>query len=331
MDDQGLNDAAILLMSLGEEEAAEVFKHLSPKEVQKLGETIARMRTVSRERADGVILKFTEAAAQQSLLVNDTGDYVRAVLRRALGDDKASLLIDRILQGGDVSGIESLKWMDPLSVAELLRNEHPQIVAAILVHLDYEQAAGVLRNLSERQRGEVMVRIATLEGIQPTALKDLNEVLFKVLAGGDKVRKTSLGGVKTAAEIVNLMGAAIEAPLLDAIRGYDADLAQKIMDKMFVFDDVGKLDDKSIQMLLKEVASETLVVALKGAAPELRDKFLANMSSRAAESMREDLESRGPMRLSEVEAQQKEILKVVRRLADEGQIMMGGGSEDSFV
>ena len=331
MDDQGLNDAAILLMSLGEEEAAEVFKHLSPKEVQKLGETIARMRTVTRERADGVILKFTEAAAQQSLLVNDTGDYVRAVLKRALGDDKASLLIDRILQGGDVSGIESLKWMDPLSVAELLRNEHPQIVAAILVHLDYEQAAGVLRNLSERQRGEVMVRIATLEGIQPTALKDLNEVLFKVLAGGDKVRKTSLGGVKTAAEIVNLMGAAIEAPLLDAIRGYDADLAQKIMDKMFVFDDVGKLDDKSIQMLLKEVASETLVVALKGAAPELRDKFLANMSSRAAESMREDLESRGPMRLSEVEAQQKEILKVVRRLADEGQIMMGGGSEDSFV
>ncbi len=331
MDDQGLNDAAILLMSLGEEEAAEVFKHLSPKEVQRLGETIARMRVVSHDRVNEVISRFTDAAAQQSLLVNDTGDYVRAVLRRALGDDKASLLIDRILQGGDVSGIESLKWMDPLSVAELLRNEHPQIVAAILVHLDYEQAAGVLRNLSERQRGEVMVRIATLEGIQPTALKDLNEVLFKVLAGGDKVRKTSLGGVKTAAEIVNLMGAAIEAPLLDAIRGYDADLAQKIMDKMFVFDDVGKIDDKSIQMLLKEVASETLVVALKGAAPELREKFLANMSSRAAESMREDLESRGPMRLSEVEAQQKEILKVVRRLADEGQIVIGGGSEDSFV
>ncbi|QHI97945.1 flagellar motor switch protein FliG [Xylophilus rhododendri] len=331
MDDQGLNDAAILLMSLGEEEAAEVFKHLSPKEVQKLGETIARMRVVSRDRVDEVVSKFILAAEQQSLLVNDTSDYVRAVLRRALGDDKASLLIDRILQGGDVSGIESLKWMDPLSVAELLRNEHPQIVAAILVHLDYEQAAGVLRNLSERQRGEVMVRIATLEGIQPTALKDLNEVLFKVLAGGDKIRKTSLGGIKTAAEIVNLMGTAVEAPLMDAIRGYDADLAQKIMDKMFVFDDVGKLDGKAIQLLLKEIASETLVVALKGAAPELREKFLANMSSRAAEAMREDLESRGPMRLSEVEAQQKEILKVVRRLADEGQIMLAGGGDDSFV
>ncbi|WP_198972884.1 flagellar motor switch protein FliG [Xylophilus sp. ASV27] len=331
MDNQGLDDAAILLMSLGEEEAAEVFKYLSPKEVQKLGETIARMRNVSRDRVDEVINKFTGVAARQSLLVSDSGDYVRAVLRRALGDDKAALLIDRILQGGDVSGIESLKWMDPVSVAELLRNEHPQIIAAILVHLDYDQAASVLVHLSERQRSEVMLRIATLEGIQPTALKDLNEVLFNVLAGGDKIRKTSLGGIKTAAEIVNLLGAAIEGPLLDSIRAYDADLAQKIVDKMFVFDDVGKLDGKSIQLVLKEVATETLLVALKGASPELRDKFLSNMSTRAAEALREDLESRGPMRLSEVEAQQKEILKAVRRLADEGQIVLGGSGDDSFV
>src|SRR5450830_1069206 len=298
MDEQGLNDAAIFLMSLGEEEAAEVFKHLSPKEVQKLGETIARTRSVSRDRVDDVVNKFTEAAAQQSLLVSDTGDYVKAVLRRALGDDKASLLIDRILQGGDVSGIESLKWMDPLSVAELLRNEHPQIVAAILVHLDYEQAAAVL---------------------------------FKVLAGGDTIRKTSLGGIKTAAEIINLMGSNIEGTVLESIRGYAPDLAQKIMDKMFVFDDVMKLDDKAIQMVLKEVASETLIVALKGAAPELKERFLSNMSSRAAETLREDLESRGPMRLSEVEAQQKEILKTVRRLADEGQIVIGGGGDDQLV
>jgi flagellar motor switch protein FliG len=331
MDDDGLNNAAILLMSLGEEEAAEVFKHLSPKEVQKLGETIARMRSVSKEKVDSVIVKFSEAAERQSLLVSDTGDYVRAVLRRALGDDKASLLIDRILQGGDVSGIESLKWMDPLSVAELLRNEHPQIVAAILVHLDFEQASGVLKHLTERQRNEVLLRVATLEGIQPTALKDLNEVLFKVLAGGDKIRKTSLGGVKTAAEIINLLGTAIETTVIESIRGFDPELAQKIMDKMFVFDDVLKLDDKSIQLVLKEVASETLIVALKGAGPELRDKFLSNMSSRASESLREDLESRGPMRLSEVEAQQKEILKTVRRLADEGQIMLGGGSDDALV
>jgi flagellar motor switch protein FliG len=221
--------------------------------------------------------------------------------------------------------------MDPLSVAELLRGEHPQIVAAILVHLEYEQSAAVLMQLPERFRSEVVLRVATLEGIQPTALKDLNEVLFKVLAGGDKIRKTSLGGVKTAAEMINQLGGNADVAVLDTIRNYDVDLAQKIMDKMFVFDDVNKLDDKSIQLVLKEVASDTLIVALKGAAPELKEKILNNMSSRAAETMREDLESRGPMRLSEVEAQQKEVLKVVRRLADEGQIVIGTGGDDSFV
>ncbi|MFD2753179.1 flagellar motor switch protein FliG [Comamonas terrae] len=331
MDDRGLNDAAILLVSLGEEEAAEVFKHLTPKEVQKLGETIAHMRGVTREKVDFVIDRFTNDAAAQSLLVDDASDYVRSVLKRALGDDKAALLIDRILQGSDISGIESLKWMDPLSVAELLRGEHPQIVAAILVHLEYEQAAAVLMQLPERFRSEVMLRVATLEGIQPTALKDLNEVLFKVLAGGDKVRKTSLGGVKAAAEMLNNMVGNADVAVLDTIRNYDPELAQKIMDKMFVFDDLVKLDDRSLQLVLREVVTETLIVSLKGGSMEVRDKILANMSMRAAAALREDLESRGPMRLSEVEAQQKEILKVVRRLVEEGQVKIGGGPEDSYV
>jgi flagellar motor switch protein FliG len=329
--EDGLQNAAILLMSLGEVEASEVFKHLSPKEVQKLGEAIAKTKSITREKVDEVVTKFTNIAAAQSLLVSDSGDYVRSVLKRALGDDKAALLIDRILQGGDVSGIESLKWMDPQSVAELLRNEHPQIVAAILVHLDFDQAADVLKSLGERHRNEVMLRIATMEGIQPTALKDLNEVLFKVLSGGDKIRKASLGGVKTAAEMINLMGTAIEGAVIESIRSHDPDLAQKIMDKMFVFDDLLKLDDKAIQQVLKEVSSDSLIVALKGAQPELKEKILSNMSTRAADTLREDLESRGPMRLSEVEAQQKEILKTVRRLADEGQIVIGGGAEDTMV
>ncbi|MDM7464279.1 MAG: flagellar motor switch protein FliG [Tepidimonas taiwanensis] len=329
--DDGLQDAAIFLMSLGEEEAAEVFKHFSPKEVQRLGEAIARLRVVPKDKVNAVIERFTREAQSQSLLVSDTDNYVRAVLRRALGDDKAALLIDRILQGGDVSGIESLKWMDPISVAELLRNEHPQILAAILVHLDQDHAANILKHFTERTRNEVMLRIATLEGIQPTALKDLNEALYQVLAGGDKIRKSSLGGIKTAAEIINLLGASLEASVIDSIREQDPDLAQKIMDKMFTFEDLLKLDNKSLQMVLKEVASDQLVVALKGASQELREKILSNMSSRAAEALREDLESRGPVRLSEVEAQQKEILKVVRRLADEGQIVLGGGGDDAFV
>lgn len=331
MDAQGLEDAAILLMSLGEEEASEVFKHLTPKEVQGLGETIAKMKSIPREKLDDVLSKFATVASEQSMLVADTDEYVKTVLRKALGEDKANLLIDRILQGGDVSGIESLKWMDANSVAELLRNEHPQIVAAILVHLDFDQASGVLKCFTERQRNEVLVRVATLDGIQPSALKDLNEVMSKVLAGGDKLRKASLGGVKTAAEMINLLGGSVETAVLDYIREADNELAQKIMDNMFTFDDLEKVDDKAIQLLMKEVQSESLVIALKGATPEMREKVFKNMSTRAAETLREDLESRGPVRVSEVEAEQKEMLKIVRRLADEGQIMLGGGGDDEFV
>jgi flagellar motor switch protein FliG len=329
--EEGLQDAAIFLMSLGEEEAAAVFKHFSPKEVQRLGETIARLRTVSKQKVDNVIDKFAREAGSQSLLVSDSDNYVRSVLRRALGEEKASLLIDRILQGGDVSGIESLKWMDPISVAELLRNEHPQILAAILVHLDQDHSAKILKQFTERTRNEVMLRVATLEGIQPTALTDLNEALYHVLAGSDKIRKSSLGGVKTAAEIIIQLGSIMETSVLDSIRENDPDLAQKIMDKMFTFEDILKLDNKAIQMVLKEVTSDTLVIALKGASSDLKQKVLANMSSRASEALKEDMETRGPVRLSEVESQQKDILKVVRRLVDEGQIVLGGDSEDALI
>ena len=331
MDDQGLENAAILLMSLGEEDAANVFKHLTPKEVQGLGETIAKLKTIPRDRVDNVLEMFHTVSQEQSVLVGDTDEYVKAVLRKALGDDKANLLIDRILQGGDTSGIESLKWMDPISVGELLRNEHPQIVAAILVHLDFDQAASVLKTFTERQRNEVLVRIATLDGIQPSALKDLNEVMGKVLAGGEKMRKTSLGGVKPAAEIINMMGSSVETAVLDYIRETDNDLAQRIMDNMFTFDDLETVDDKGIQALLKEIQSESLIIALKGAKPEMREKIFKNMSTRAAEALREDLDSRGPVRVSEVEAEQKELLKVVRRLADEGQIVLSSGGDDDFV
>ena len=331
MDDKGLENAAILLMSLGEEEAAAVFKHLSPKEVQGLGETISKMRSIPRERVEGVLELFSTVSADQSMLVPDNDEYVKSVLRKALGEDKANLLIDRIMHSSDISGIESLKWMDPGSVGELLRNEHPQIVAAILVHLDYDHAAEVLKTFVERQRNEVLVRIATLDGIQPTALKDLNEVMGKVLAGGDKSRKALLGGAKTAAEMINMMGTAVETAILDYIREADSDLAQKIMDNMFTFDDLEQIEDKGIQLLLKEVQSESLIIALKGAKPEMREKIFRNMSTRAAETLREDLDARGPVRVSDVESEQKEMLKVVRRLADEGQIVLGGGGDDAFV
>ena len=331
MDEQGCSDAAILLMSLGEEEAAEVFRHLSPKEVQKLGETIAKTRAVSKERVDEVMGKFTGAAAAQSLLVSDTGNYVRAVLKRALGDDKATLLIDRILQGGDVSGIESLKWMDPGAVAEMVGNEHPQIIATILVHLEPDQAASILKMLTDRTRNDVLLRISTLDGVQPLALRELNDVLSRLMSGSSSGKKNLQGGVGAAAEILNYMGGTLESEMIENVRNYDPELAQKIEDKMFVFENVLEIDDRGIQLILREVQSESLIVSLKGASEELREKVFKNMSQRAAEMMREDLESKGPVKLSEVEANQKEILKIVRRLSDEGQIVLGGKGEEAYV
>ena len=330
-DDIGIEQAAILLMTVGEEEAAEVFKFLTPKEVQKLGEAMARMKTVSRDRIDEVLERFLSTTEEQYSLVGDTDAYVSQVLRRALGEEKAEMLLDRILQGRDVSGIESLKWMDSGSIGELLRNEHPQIVASILVHLEREQSAEVLRAFPERMRNDVLLRIATLDGIQPQALAELNEVLSKVLAGGEKLKKATLGGTRATAEILNFLGSTHEQSVVDAIREHDSDLAQKILDQMFTFDNLGDLDDRAMQLLLREVQSESLIVALKGADDKLREKVFKNMSNRAAEMLREDLEAKGPVRVSEVEAEQREILKIARRLAEEGQISLGGGAEDEYL
>jgi len=327
-EDTGLEDAAILLMTVGEENAAEVFKFLSPKEVQKIGERMARMRTVPRDRVESVVDNFHRATDSHFSLVGNTDAFVKQVLKRALGDEKADMLLDRILQGRDVSGIESLKWMDAGGIAELLKNEHPQIVASILVHLERDHASDVLRNLTERMRNDVLLRIATLDGIQPQALQELNEVLSKVLAGSDKLKKSTLGGTKAAAEILNLLGSQLETAAVDALREHDGDLAQKILDQMFTFADLIKVDDRGVQLLLREVQSESLIVALKGADADLREKIFKNMSTRAAEMLREDLESKGPVRVSEVEAEQREILKVVRRLVDEGQLQLGGGGGD---
>jgi flagellar motor switch protein FliG len=332
LDEEGLEQAAILLMSVGEEDAAEVFKFLSPKEVQKLGETMARMKTVPREKIEKVILAFNKTKDEQFSLVGDTDAFVSQVLRRALGDEKANMLLDRILQGRDVSGIEALKWMDPGSISELMKNEHPQIVASILVHLERDHASEVLRHFTERMRNDVLVRIATLDGIQPQALQELNEVLSKVLAGGEKLKKATLGGTKATAEILNFLGAQLETAAVESIREHDSELAQKILDQMFTFENLNALDDRAIQTLLREVQSESLIVALKGAEQDLREKIFKNMSNRAAEMLREDLEAKGPVRVSEVEAEQREILKIVRRLADEGQIQLSaGGGDDQFI
>jgi len=331
MNDAGIERSAILLLSMGEAGATEVFKHLGPREVQKLGMAMSSLKNITRDKVEEVLTAFRASAEEKSPLGLDSSEYIRSVLTNALGDDKAANLIDRILHGGDTSGIESLKWMDSPSVAELIRNEHPQIIATILVHLDRDQASEVMSQFSERLRNDVLLRIATLDGIQPAALRELNDVLTKLLTGNTNIKKSAMGGVRTAAEILNFMSVTLEGTVIESVKEYDADLAQKILDEMFVFENILEIDDRGIQLLLREIQSESLIVALKGAGEEMREKVFKNMSQRAAEMLRDNLESKGPVRLSEVESEQKDILKIVRRLADEGQIVLGAKGEDSFV
>lgn len=332
MSNEGVQKAAILMLALGQDEAAEVMKHLGPREVHKLGEAMSSMSAIAHEEIAAVLKDFREMTALNSGIGLDSDEYIRAVMTQALGSDKASSLLNRILGGNDASGIESLKWMDAESVADLILNEHPQIIATILVHLERDQASEILTNFTERLRNDVLLRIATLDGIQPTALRELNDVLTKLLSGSENnIKKQPMGGTRTAADILNFMSGAVETSAMEALRNYDNDMAQKIMDEMFGFENLLDIDDRGIQLLLREVQSDSLIVALKGAAPELRDKILKNMSQRAAEMMREDLESKGPVRVSEVEAQQKSILLIVRRLSDEGQIALGGKGDDAFL
>ncbi len=329
MSDEGITKSAILLMTLGASEAADVMKYLEPKEVQKISSAMVALKNLSREEIANVFDEFHAVASEKTTIGMDSGEYIRDMLTQALGDDKAAGLLDRILHNSDTSGIESLKWMDPSSVADLIANEHPQIIATIMVHLEPDQAASVMALMSERTRNDVMLRIATLDSVQPTALQELNDVLTKLLTGNVLGKKSIKGGIKTAAEILNYMGN--QDAVLESVRSHDSELAQKMMDEMFVFEDLLEVEDRGIQLVLREVQSESLIVALKGASEELREKIFKNMSQRAAEMLREDLEAKGPVKLSEVESEQKEILKVVRRLADEGQVVIGGKGEEAYV
>jgi flagellar motor switch protein FliG len=331
MSDDGIRKSAILLMSIGEDEAVEVFKYLSPREVQKLGAAMAELQNVEREQVEEVLRDFREQAGVKTTIGMNSDNYIRSVLTKALGTDRATGVIDRILRGNDTGGIEALKWMDAASIAEMIRNEHPQIIATILVHLERDQAADVLTRFVERMRNDVMLRIAALEGVQPSALSELNDVLTQLMQGANKVSKSALGGTTVAAEILNNLGTSIEASVMASLREHDAELAQQIEDQMFVFENLNDLDDRGIQLLLREVQSESLIIALKGTSNDLREKIFKNMSSRAAEMLRDDFESKGPVKLSEVEAEQREILKIVRRLADEGQIALGGKGEEGLV
>jgi len=326
----GLQKSAILMMAVGEDAAAEVFRHLSQREVQELGSAMATLSSVTREEMAGVLGEFRTETEQYLALNVDSGSFIRSVLNKALGEERAQSVIEDILESRDPgSGIDSLNWMDATAIAELIRDEHPQIIATIMIHLDRQKASEVLALFTDRLRNDVILRIATFGGVQPGALQELTDVLSKLLSG-QSLKRSRMGGVRTAAEIINLMSTAHEEAVIDGVRLHDGDLAQKIIDEMFLFENLLEVDDRGIQRVLKEIATESLIVALKGAPQELRDKFIRNMSTRAGEMLREDLEALGPVRVSQVEAEQKAILQVVRRLADAGEVQIGGG-EDAYV
>lgn len=327
----GPERAAVLLMSLGEQDAAQVLRQLGPKEVQKVGLAMAGLASVSKGQVTEVLANFVTSVENETNFGVGTDEYIRKVMIDALGEDKAGSIIDRILMGRNSKGLEALKWMEPRAVAEIIRQEHPQIISIVLSYLDPDQAAAVLSQLPERARPDVLMRIASLDGIQPSALVELDEIMERQFTASTNLKSSTVGGTKQAAEILNFLESSMEGEILDSIKEIDSELGQTIEEHMFVFENLADLDDRSIQTLLREVSSDSLLLAMKGSDETMKEKFFKNMSKRAAEMLRDDLAAKGPVRLSEVEGAQKEILAIARRLSESGEIMLGGGGGEEFV
>lgn len=321
-----LDKAAILLLSLGKESAAKVLSHLNPREVQHIGSAMTSVESVSHSDIHHVMRSFLDELGEDALGINPS-EYAQSLMADALGSGGGHLM-DAALLGDQVKGLEALKWMHPSTISNMLRNEHPQVVAIVLSYFDSDQAAEVLRGIPERFQSEVIYRIATLTTIQPRALFDLNDVLENASNDGEGGKLATIGGEKRAAEILNFVGSGVDARILDDIATEHEDISKAIQDKMFVFDDISGIDDRGIQTIVAEVPSDILVVALKGADTDLKEKFLSNLSKRQADIMRDDLETGPPVKLSAVEDAQRTIIQTVRRLADEDKVMMPGAGEE---
>ena len=327
----GMEMAAVLMLSLNEEDAAQIFRHLEPKQVQRLGMSMASMKDFSHDKVTAVHRQFIEDIQKFSNIGIGSEDFVRKALVAALGEDKAGNLVDQIIMGSGARGLDSLKWMDARQVASIIQNEHPQIQTIVLSYLDPEQSAEIMSQFPEQVRLDLIMRIANLEEVQPAALQELNDIMEKQFAGAAGAQAAKMGGLKAAASIMNYLDTNVEGQLMDAIRDSDEEMSQQIQDLMFVFENLIDVDDRGIQTLLREVPGDLLQRALKGSDDQMREKVFKNMSKRAAEMLADDLEAMGPIRVSEVEAAQKEILSTARRLADAGEIMLGAGGGEEFL
>ncbi|MFZ9122643.1 MAG: flagellar motor switch protein FliG [Burkholderiaceae bacterium] len=331
-DIDGASKAAVVLLAVGPDAAADVLRNVSPFEVQKISGKMATVRALSREIVTQVLREFREATSDGSQVAFDTDSFMQNMLHKALGTEGASDLLGKLESAIDMSGVESLKRMEPDVLYEMIKNEHPQIVATVMVFLDPQQAALVTKLFPDELRDELMLRVALLQKVQPAALKELNEVMSRNAESGGDTRRSNVGGVTPTAEILNYLSGGMDQSALNKIKEYDAELAQLILEQMFTFEDLIEIDDRSLQTLLLEIPADMLVISLKGASPKLREKLFKNMARRAAEATKEDLETRGPTKVQDVEEQQKAFLVIARRLQEEGRINLERGKQaDAFL
>lgn len=327
----GTQKSAILMMLLGEDGAAEILRNLSPKEAQSLGSEMYSVKDIDQETVNHVLNEFLSIVRQQTGLGFGSGNYIKNVFTKALGDDKAESILTRITPSSSEKPIELLEWMDARSIAELISAEHSQIISLVLSYLEYDLAAEVLSLLPVELQPEIITRIATLETVQPDALLNLQEILQKKFKENASVKATKIGGIEAAAKIINFSNNSIEKKILEKIKENDADLLLAIQDRMFIFDNLILSDERALQTLLREVEEEVLALALKGADEVLRDKLLSCMSKRAASNIKDEIEVMGPVRLSEVQEAQKTIVSVARKLSDEGKIVLAGSGGEEMV
>jgi flagellar motor switch protein FliG len=326
--DNGVENAALLLMTLGEREAAEVLKYMGAKEVQQIGMAMARLANISKDRADDVLSNFISDVEDPNNFAVGDEQYVRKVMSNAFGPSKANAFIDRIMTGEDAKGLDALKWLSPQEVAEIIDGEHPQIAAIVIAYLESDEAAQVIKLLPDDERAEIVMRIARLNDVQSSALAEIEELIQSKSKSTPRGGTERVGGDKVAADIINSLETATGDDILERIKQRNEELSDRIREKMLVFETLLDIDDRGIQALLREISNDLLVVALKGCEQAIVDKILGNMSKRAGVLLKEDMEARGPIRLSEVEAAQKEILDVVRRLAEAGDISLGREAEE---
>lgn len=327
----GTQRAAVLLMSLGEKHAASILRHMDPREVHKVGTAMSTLGNISSRQIDTVLQDFLLSARGKSVMSVGTDEYVSKVLHQALGAERAEGMINRVLEGRNAKGLDTLKWMDPEAIVEVVHDEHPQIISIVLSQLDADQAASVLSGLDEDVRSDVLLRVARMEEIHPSALEELDRVLAMQVGERSVVKPPRIGGSRKVADILNCLDTSEESVLTKRLVDLDETLGQEIQELMFVFDNLRDIDGRGIQALLREVSGDTLVIALKGADDTLKEKIFSNMSKRAAEMMRDDMETKGPVKLSEVKAAQKEILLVAQRMIEAGDIVIGGKGGEEYV